>query len=102
MNLDKQLLKACQDGDRRSQHILYKDCFQLLISICSRYKNNRQDCLEILNTGFFKILTNLTKYKEEVPFDVWISRIMINCLIDDYRKNKKDREFIEYQDLNGN
>jgi len=26
---------------------------------------------------------------------------MINCLIDDYRKNKKNKELLEYQDLNG-
>jgi RNA polymerase sigma-70 factor (ECF subfamily) len=55
----------------------------------------------MLNTGFFKILTNLNKYEEGIPFEAWASRIMINCLIDDYRKNKRNKEFIEYQDLNG-
>lgn len=101
MKLEKQLLKACIEGDRRSQHVLYKDCFQLLISICSRYKNSREECIEVLNTGFFKILTNLNKYPPHVPFDAWASRIMINCLIDDYRRNKKEKEIIEYRDLNG-
>ena len=101
MNIDRHLLEACMEGDRRSQSKLYKGCFQLLISICSRYKQNRDDCLEILNIGFLKILTNLSKYNNDVPFNSWISRIMINCLIDDYRKNKKERELIEYQDLNG-
>ena len=102
MKLDKQFLKACMDGDRRSQYRLYKDCFPFLISICSRYKKRKEESLEMLNTGFFKILTNLSKYNEAIPFKAWASRIMINCLIDDYRKNKKDIEIIEYQELNGN
>ena len=53
----------------------------------------------MLNVGFLKVLDNLDKYKSNVPFEAWIRRIMINVLIDDFRKNRKVRELIEYTDF---
>jgi RNA polymerase sigma-70 factor (ECF subfamily) len=46
--------------------------------------------------GFLKILNNLEKYNEEVPFKAWIRKIMINTLIDEYRKHKKQSEVIDF------
>jgi RNA polymerase sigma-70 factor (ECF subfamily) len=50
----------------------------------------------MLNIGFLKILINLDKYKPEVPFKMWIRRIMINTLIDEYRKKKAHDKRIQY------
>jgi RNA polymerase sigma-70 factor (ECF subfamily) len=61
-----------------------------------RYAKDRDMASENLNNGYLKILKNLTSYKPEVPFKAWIRRIMINTLIDEYRKNKKERENMTY------
>lgn len=66
------------------------------MSICIRYTRNQDLAKETLNVGFLKILNNLEKYKEEVPFKAWIRKIMINTLIDEYRKQKKQSEVIDY------
>lgn len=66
------------------------------MSICVRYTRNQDLAKEMLNVGFLKILNNLDRYKEEVPFKAWIRRIMINTLIDEYRKQKKQNEVIDY------
>lgn len=66
------------------------------MSICIRYTRNQDLAKEILNVGFLKILNNLEKYKEDVPFKAWIRKIMINTLIDEYRKQKKQSEVIDY------
>lgn len=56
----------------------------------------------MLNVGFLKVLDNLDRYSPDVPFEAWIRRIMINVLIDDFRKNRKVRELIEYTDFSEN
>jgi len=99
MKISNQLIKDCVRKDRKAQFQLYKSCFNLLMGICMRYKQDEQEAAEVLNVGFLKILNNLEKYKPETPFNAWIKRIMINTIIDDFRKNRKVRELIEYKDF---
>lgn len=69
------------------------------MGVCVRYTRSHEEAMDLLNQGFLKILTGLDKYKEEVPFEAWIRRIMINTLIDDYRKHKKYHETHELTDF---
>jgi RNA polymerase sigma factor (sigma-70 family) len=90
--ISEDLLTACIRKDRKAQHELYKSCYSFLASICRRYANNRDDADALLNNGFLKILNNLEKRKKDIPFPLWIRRIQINTIIDEYRKNKKEKE----------
>lgn len=99
MKINQQLLKDCMNGDRRGQFQLYKSCFNLLMGVCVRYKKSEDEAASILNVGFLKILNNLDKYRTEAPFEAWIRRIMINTIIDDFRKNRKVKELIEHTDF---
>ena len=40
----------------------------------------------------------IEKYKYEIPFEAWIRRISINNAIDDFRKNLRRKDIIEYND----
>lgn len=99
MNIDTTLLQACRQNDRKAQAQLYKSCFGLLMSVCIRYKNDESEARAILNQGFLKILTNLEKYDPKIPFEAWIRRIMINTVIDEFRKYKKEKERTQYTDF---
>ena len=99
MTISLQLINDCARGDRKAQFQLYKSCYPILMGTCLRYRKNQDEAAEVLNIGFMKILTNISKYKESVPFEAWIRRIMINTLIDDFRKNRKVKELIEYTDF---
>ena len=52
----------------------------------------------MLNIGFMRILYNLDKYKPQIPFKTWASKVMINVLIDEYRKEKRHHEVIQYME----
>ena len=91
-----QLLKKCIKGDRRAQFDLYKQCYPFLMRVCNRYRISKDEAAAILNAGFLKILNNLKSYKKTTPFEAWAKRIMINTLIDDFRKNKKEKEHTFY------
>lgn len=99
MEIDQKLISSCINNERKAQFELYKKCYGLLMGVCLRYQKNREDAEEVLNQGFLKILLNLDKYNTRVPFEAWIRRVMINTVIDEYRKDKKSNEIIEYTDF---
>jgi len=99
MNVSHQLIQDCKNGDRKAQFQLYKSCFNILMGVCMRYKKDEDEAASVLNIGFLKILNNLDKHRPEVPFEAWIRRIMINTVIDEFRKNRKVRELIEHTDF---
>lgn len=99
MNVDPQLLQAAHEGDRKAQYALYRVCFPVLMAVCTRYRRDEQDAVSALNSGFLKIVQNLHRYRrDEVPFEAWIRRIMINTAIDEFRREKQWRELTVFTD----
>ncbi|MEM6963411.1 MAG: RNA polymerase sigma factor [Bacteroidota bacterium] len=99
MQVSSSLIADCKRGDRRAQFQLYQSCFSTLMGVCRRYKKEDAEAVSVLNMGFLKILKNLDKRQSHVPFEAWIRRIMINTVIDDFRKNRKVKELIEHTDF---
>lgn len=95
LEYDPILIKKCLKKDRRAQNDLHERCYNVLIPVCWRYATSRDQAVEYFNQGFLKIITNLDKYKTKVPFELWCRRVMINSIIDDYRKGKQYKENIE-------
>lgn len=96
MNVQPHLIAQCLQHDRKAEYQLYKESYSYLMSICVRYARDKDTASEMLNMGYLKILNNLQSYKPEIPFKAWIRRIMVNTLIDEYRKNKREREKVTY------
>jgi RNA polymerase sigma-70 factor (ECF subfamily) len=56
-----------------------------------------------LNQIYLKVVKNMSSYlkkSETVPFDLWTRRIAINHVIDEFRRNNKHKENIDYRELN--
>ncbi len=92
------LLTECIRKDPRAEHELYRTLYPMMMSICSRYEHNRLDASARMNEGFLKVLMNLEKRRPEVPFEAWVRRIMINTVIDNYRK-EHERKTMERMDI---
>jgi RNA polymerase sigma-70 factor (ECF subfamily) len=96
MTITPELIALCIKQDRKAEHDLYRLSYSYLMGICMRYARDKDSASESLNLGFMKILKNLNNYDERIPFKVWISKIMVNTLIDEYRKIKRQREKVVY------
>ena len=96
MNIQPDLITACINGERKAEYELYKSTYSYLMSICIRYTRNADRAKEVLNMGFLKILTHLKKYDPAVPFKPWIRKVMINTLINEYKKEKVHYGNIHY------
>ena len=96
MDIQQKLIDACIKGERKAEYDLYKASYSYLMSICLRYTRNPDKAKEVLNIGFLKILTNLNKYNSEIPFKPWIRKVMINTLINEYKKEKVHASNVQY------
>ncbi len=89
MNITPEVIRLCVSDDRKAINQLYEHGFRILMPICFRYNKNEEDARAAYNMGFVKILKGLEKLDENANFDAWAKRLMVNALIDEYRKNKK-------------
>src|SRR5687767_9544623 len=96
MDIQQKLITACINGERKAEYELYKVTYSYLMSICIRYTRNQDRAKEVLNIGFLKILSNLGKYNSEIPFKPWIRKVMINTLINEYKKEKVHYSNMQY------
>lgn len=99
MIVDSKLLQECIKKDRSAQYELYRLSYGFMMGICIRYANDKEEAASFMNEGFLKVLTRLESYRSTVPFELWVRRILINTIIDQYRRNKKRKEMIEYKDM---
>lgn len=93
------VIAACIDHNNQAQRTLIKLFVGYSKSICSRYSSNEQEVEEIINDGFLKVFTNLSKYDTSQPFKAWLRTIMVNTAIDYYRSNKKHYLQIAVDDI---
>lgn len=93
--IDIEVIDACKKNDRRAQEKLYEWCYVKLMPTCMRYHRNEEDARAILNLSFVKICKNLEKLKENTPFEAWVRRILMNTIIDEFRKNKNYLQLVD-------
>lgn len=70
-----------------------------MMKICLRYVKNNDDAQSLVNQAFLKITENIDRYEAKAPFGLWVRRITINTVIDEFRKNKKHREHLEHTEF---
>ncbi|MGB1316028.1 MAG: RNA polymerase sigma factor [Chitinophagales bacterium] len=75
--------------DKKAQLFFYKYCFNTLMRVAYRYKNNKEDAAALVNDSFLNVLQNIEKYNIKKPLEPWLKRIAINKAIDDFRKYNK-------------
>jgi RNA polymerase sigma-70 factor (ECF subfamily) len=44
---------------------------------------------DLLHEGFIKIFTKIDQFKKTGPFEAWIRRLMVNTILEAFRKKKK-------------
>ena len=96
------MLDGCRKGSRPHQDQLYKKFYGFALGICMRYARSRHEAIEIVNDGFYKIMTNLDKYTPGLSFKGWLRTVMVNACIDHFRRNEKhyhgvDISYLKYE-----
>ena len=60
-----------------------------MMAICLRYCKNQEDAKDLLQEGFFKVLTKIGSFKGQSRLDTWMTRIFINLALNSFRQARK-------------
>jgi RNA polymerase sigma factor (sigma-70 family) len=89
-----ELIDACSRGEPIAMREVYASLFGWMMGICRRYYKNQDDRSTIVQDTFLKIIGALKKEKPQASFEAWSRKILMNTIIDDFRKNKKRLEMM--------
>ena len=103
---ERQIIDGCCRNDRKAQKTLFDRYGAVLLGVCIRYSNRRDEAEDILQDGFVKIYSNITDYAGTGSFINWMKKIMINTSITHYHRNlkhawHKDIDQVQETDIEG-
>jgi RNA polymerase sigma-70 factor (ECF subfamily) len=104
MNLDHtytidSLLEGCRKGDRKAQESLYKILASRMMGVCMRYAKDTFEAEDVLQMGFVKVFQKVSEFRGDGSFEGWIRRIMVNTAIESYRKNLRNLNLVDIDEV---
>ena len=97
-NQQAKLIKKASQQNREAQQQLFEQFSPKMLGICRQYVKDMHHAEDLMLQGFFKVFTNLQKFKGEGSFEGWIRRIMVNTCISYLRKKNPvqltDEDFV--------
>ena len=97
---EKQIIKGCLKGDRKSQKTMYEHYYATLFGIALRYSKNKEEAKDILHEAFIKIFSNLSQYSGKGAFEGWLKKIVINTAITQLQKFQKENFHFDIDEIN--
>lgn len=92
LDADAKLVERCLAGDDAAWEELVKTHTRRVYSICYRFTGVDSEAQDITQEVFLRIFQTLKSFRAgEGSFTVWLTRLTRNLLIDNYRRNKKQR-----------
>lgn len=83
---EEQLVRACLNGQRDAQQVLYGKYTTKMFGICLRYAKNREDAEDMLLDGFMKVFRDLGQFQFKGSLEGWIRKVMVNTALMHLRK----------------
>lgn len=82
----EELINGCKKNDIKAQEQLYRQFAPKLFSVCLKYSRNYTEAQDNLQDGFLLIFEKINQFAFKGSFDGWIKRVMINYVLQQYRK----------------
>jgi RNA polymerase sigma-70 factor (ECF subfamily) len=86
---DCEVIERCQRGDPDAFRLLFESHKNKIYSIALRYTGNEGAALDIAQETFLKLLTVIKAFRGDASFDSWLYRLVVNCCLDDKRRNRR-------------
>lgn len=85
-------------GDREAA----RDRFGALVALSQRralriafqYLRDAADADEAVQDAFVKVFVNIEQYRDDLPFDVWFTRILVNASLDRIKARARQRRWM--------
>jgi RNA polymerase sigma-70 factor, ECF subfamily len=64
------------------------------LRIAYHYLRDAADADEVVQDAFVKVFVHIEQYREELPFDVWFMRILVNACLDRLKSRARQQRWI--------
>lgn len=85
------VIRRCQDGDRKAMEEIYSDYKSSLFNLTYRYTRDLSSAEDLLQDIFIKIFTRISKLRSPEAFNAWVYRTAINTCISSIRKSGRGK-----------
>jgi len=86
---ESDLIDRCRNNEAKAQRDLHAVLYKRFIGLCWRFAGDKELAVEYFNIGFVRILLQLDKYRSDVPFEFWSKRVLVNAVINEYKRNRR-------------
>ena len=94
---EDELIKACKKNDRVAQKELFDRYSGKMLAVCLRYCRNQEDARDLLQDGFFKVLTKIKTFKGNSKLETWMTRVFINLALNKLRQGRNKYYHEEFE-----
>src|SRR5260370_12494902 len=85
----RDLVEACQRGDREAFRALFKKHKDKVYSIALRYCGDADVAMDIAQETFLKLFSSIRGFRGDSSFDSWLYRLVVNSCFDQKRKTRR-------------
>ncbi len=91
-------IRKAQLGDTMAWETLVRRNVGWILQTCTRWVRSRARAEDLTQEVFLRVFQTLHSYRGEVAgFRIWLGRITRNLLVDDYRRNRRERGIMSYE-----
>src|SRR5215475_6364188 len=84
---ERELVAACQRGDRDAFRELFEGHKDRVYSIALRFAGNPNTAMDIAQDTFLKLFSTIRDFRGDASFDTWIYRMVVNSCQDHRRRS---------------
>ena len=88
--IDWQTIAACQQGDRDALRLLFEAYKDRVYSIAVYSMGGDQSAAaDVTQQVFVKLMTRIGQFRGNSEFTTWLHRLVVNCCLDERRKQRR-------------
>ncbi|MBD2754787.1 RNA polymerase sigma factor [Spirosoma validum] len=82
------LVKRCQQGERRAQYDLYQQYVKAMYNVCLRIVNHEAEAEDVLQEAFIDAFSHINSFRGQSTFGAWLKQIVVNRAINHLRSRR--------------
>lgn len=83
-----ELVKRCQQGERRAQYDLYQHYAKAMYNVCFRIVNHEAEAEDVLQEAFIDAFGHINSFRGQSTFGAWLKQIVVNRAINQLRSRR--------------
>ncbi|MFD2572428.1 RNA polymerase sigma factor [Spirosoma soli] len=83
-----ELVKRCQQGERRAQYELYQQYVKAMYNVCLRILNHEAEAEDVLQEAFMDAFNHINSFRGQSTFGAWLKQIVVNRAINHLRSRR--------------